>query len=202
MYRWPLIVTVLCAACLLQALTAWAFVLWSPRAGIVSTQVTAADRAWWDARVSPTDPGAPGVVERGGGMAVDVVIMWDVARPPPGRPRLYELHAGWPTRSLRYLIVTDSKMRTVRFGVLHVPNVGTLPASVRWLDTLFNTIIFFAGLMLLVALATGLVRWWRLARLGRHQCPRCRYPIGTSDVCTECGAELRGEGPRDSASDD
>ncbi len=60
----------------------------------------------------------------------------------------------------------------------------TLPCRPIWPGFAINTILFAAILWLCFA-APGIVR--RCIRIKRGQCPACGYPIGTSEVCTECG---------------
>ena len=50
-----------------------------------------------------------------------------------------------------------------------------------------NTIFYTAILWLLFA---GPAKVRRIIRGRRGQCPACAYPIGTSNVCTECGRTL------------
>jgi len=50
-----------------------------------------------------------------------------------------------------------------------------------------NTIFYAAILWMLFA---GQRALRRKRRLKRGQCPACAYPVGSSAVCTECGAEL------------
>ena len=49
--------------------------------------------------------------------------------------------------------------------------------------------IFYAAILWLLFAVPGFVR--RRIRIKRGLCQACGYPIGTSDVCTECGAPLR-----------
>ncbi len=46
--------------------------------------------------------------------------------------------------------------------------------------------IFYAGILWLLFAAPGFVR--RRYRIKRGLCPSCAYPVGESNVCTECGA--------------
>ena len=50
-------------------------------------------------------------------------------------------------------------------------------------------ILFYAALLYLFACVPVLVIRWRRHRRGR--CPACGYPLGESDVCTECGASVK-----------
>jgi hypothetical protein len=66
----------------------------------------------------------------------------------------------------------------------------TLPLRPIWPGFAINT-VFYAALLRPVSLVPGMVR--RTIRRTRGQCPACAYPIGTSNVCTECGAAVRAQ---------
>jgi hypothetical protein len=62
-----------------------------------------------------------------------------------------------------------------------------LPIGPLWPGFAINTLFYAAvlwGLWLLFA-ATFALRQWR--RVRRGLCPACAYPVGASEVCTECG---------------
>jgi len=59
-----------------------------------------------------------------------------------------------------------------------------LPVSPIWPGFAINT-IFYAAILWLLCVAPFALR--RRIRARRGLCPACAYPIGTSDVCTECG---------------
>ena len=63
-----------------------------------------------------------------------------------------------------------------------------LPLRLIWPGFAINTVFYTAVLWLLFA-APGRLR--RSIRWRRGQCPECAYPVGTSNVCTECGKPLR-----------
>ena len=54
--------------------------------------------------------------------------------------------------------------------------------------------IFYAAILWLLFFAPDAVR--RTIRRRRGLCPACAYPIGTSPVCTECGAVVEPRPPR------
>jgi len=62
-----------------------------------------------------------------------------------------------------------------------------VPTRPLWPGFAINT-IFYAAILWVVFLAPGTIR--RAIRRRRGLCPACAYPIGTSDVCTECGKPL------------
>jgi hypothetical protein len=63
-----------------------------------------------------------------------------------------------------------------------------LPLQPIWPGFAINTIFYAAILWLLFAVA-GSIRRWRRRRRGL--CPGCAYPVGASDVCSECGGKLK-----------
>ena len=56
-----------------------------------------------------------------------------------------------------------------------------------WPGFALNT-VFYAGVLWLLFAAPFALRRWR--RIKRGLCPKCGYPVGTSDKCTECGAAV------------
>ena len=59
-----------------------------------------------------------------------------------------------------------------------------IPLKPLWPGFAINT-VFYAAVLWLLLICPGRLR--RFLRLRRGLCPACAYPIGTSDVCTECG---------------
>ena len=96
--------------------------------------------------------------------------------------------------SSRSGIVLDLDASTLMFNPPR-----TLPLLPHWPGFTTNT-IFYAAILGVVFFAPGKLR--RTIRRRRGLCPACAYPVGTSKVCTECGAkrplpregEGRGEG--------
>jgi hypothetical protein len=62
-----------------------------------------------------------------------------------------------------------------------------LPLRPLWPGFAINT-IFYAAVLALVFFVPRKVR--RFVRVRRGRCPACAYPVGSSPVCTECGAAL------------
>jgi predicted amidophosphoribosyltransferase len=50
-----------------------------------------------------------------------------------------------------------------------------------------NTLFYAAILWLLFAAPFALLRW---RRIKRGLCPACAYPVGTRDLCSECGTPV------------
>jgi hypothetical protein len=104
--------------------------------------------------------------------------------------------SGWPCKSLwSNMRITRDDPRTLLPG-LPIPNAlpAVAPSTNRrfslnpvWPGFAINT-FFYAAIPWLLFAAPGRVRRWR--RIRRGLCAKCAYPIGTSDVCTECGGRV------------
>jgi hypothetical protein len=69
-------------------------------------------------------------------------------------------------------------------------DLRALPYRPIWEGLIINT-VFYALLAWLLWISRHLLpSRIRARRLKRGVCPRCKYPIGASPVCTECGAAL------------
>ncbi len=68
-----------------------------------------------------------------------------------------------------------------------LPIERVLPLGMIWPGFAVNTLLYAAGLWLLVP---GPFVLRRFLRERRGLCPKCAYPMGESSVCTECGREL------------
>lgn len=62
-----------------------------------------------------------------------------------------------------------------------------LPTAPVWPAFAGNT-LFYATLLWLLTLGPLVMR--RYLRVRRGVCPACSYPMGATDVCTECGVTL------------
>jgi len=103
--------------------------------------------------------------------------------------------AGWPLFSATCELVGKFGMpraeQTISWGVPLPPHGKkngnewrALPYRPLWPGFVINT-IFYAAILWL---PFGGFRFARLRiRARRGQCPACAYPVGASDVCTECG---------------
>jgi hypothetical protein len=67
-------------------------------------------------------------------------------------------------------------------GPMGLPRV--LPLRPILIGNAVNTVSFAAGLWA-IALGPGTLR--RFIRRRRHLCQACGYPVGESELCTECG---------------
>jgi hypothetical protein len=69
----------------------------------------------------------------------------------------------------------------------------SLPLVPIWPGFAINT-VFYAGVLWLLFAAPFALRRWR--RINRGLCPKCAYPVGASEVCTECGAAIPSPSPQ------
>jgi hypothetical protein len=98
---------------------------------------------------------------------------------------------GWTKRGVRAgidLSATDADPSNAMYW-------RALPLEPLWPGFAINT-IFYAAILWVLFFAPGKLK--RAIRRRRGLCPACAYPIGSSPVCTECGASLpfpSGEGP-------
>jgi len=74
-----------------------------------------------------------------------------------------------------------------RAGSKNVFQQRALPVAPLWPGFAINAVFYAAILWLLFAAPFALRRW---RRIKRGLCPKCAYPVGTSEVCTECGAAV------------
>jgi hypothetical protein len=81
--------------------------------------------------------------------------------------------AGWPTSAIRQ----NNNLKE-----------GTITQSPVCPGFAINT-IFYAAILWVLFFAPGKVR--RSMRRRRGLCPACGYPVGMSEVCTECGLPIR-----------
>jgi hypothetical protein len=105
----------------------------------------------------------------------------------------WSIHAGFPCTSLHgefwaWRQGRNSMSGWLPKGRIFLLNSYTfLPLNIRWPGFAINTIFYAAILWVLFAVPLALRR---RRRLKRGQCPACAYPIGTSEVCTECGKSI------------
>ena len=121
-----------------------------------------------------------------------------------------EVCAGWPVFALsghygarvneKKTATQSADHESIERGVIHVTRgIGWLnvdpgqafPIRPIWTGFVVNTTFYGLVLWGIFAIVTGVPRrWLRHRRIKRGQCPACAYPVGTSEVCTECGAAL------------
>ncbi len=127
-----------------------------------------------------------------------------VAYNDPSLGRLYRTaHAtGWPTLSMAGMYRGDQTDEPIARSALVIgvapwsvgPPVSgqiTVPRAVLlrplWPGFAINT-LFYAGLVWLLFAVPRALR--RRRRVKQGLCPKCAYPVGASDFCTECGAAV------------
>ncbi|MEE9128511.1 MAG: hypothetical protein V3T84_00710 [Phycisphaerales bacterium] len=113
------------------------------------------------------------------------------------------IDAGWPMRSFRGFVsgglLDPNHSQTLLFPLQELNVIarerpvgkGTwpryLPYRPIWLGLIVNTLLYATVLIAIMSM-------WAVMRsklrLRRGRCPNCKYPIGVSEVCTECGVEL------------
>jgi hypothetical protein len=110
--------------------------------------------------------------------------------------------AGWPMRSVQGLVPAGTPSLGSRAIELYPDGrafcvartmggkqfVRALPYKPLVLGFAVNA-AFYAAILGLLFAAPGRVR--RRRRSKRGLCPKCAYPAGASEVCTECGASLK-----------
>jgi hypothetical protein len=104
--------------------------------------------------------------------------------------------AGWPMLTMEgatWSNPLEPSSRLQRHGLFFPPsgwpNAATMgiPYVPIWRNFAINTLFYAAILWLLFAAPFALRR---RSRIKRGLCLACGYPIGESDVCTECGARV------------
>ena len=129
------------------------------------------------------------------------------------------IQSGWPARSLHgeevrlgvtstgpsppQFLIADlnnptfvfSTKKTFHYSSIAFPQPSSfarvsrfIPMGSVWPGFAINTILYAVIAWLLFTAPRSLRHWWRIKR---GQCPACAYPVGTSDVCTECGKRVR-----------
>jgi len=133
---------------------------------------------WLDSfRPVSTGTGRHGRMARAWGWPA-ISLWWESAGdavgdvPPRLGPVGPRIHAGKMVRATPFATVSESRV---------------LPVRPIWPNTVWNTLFYAA---LLVGAHQLFLASRRSFRRRRGLCPACRYPIGESEVCTECGAEV------------
>jgi len=101
---------------------------------------------------------------------------------------------GWPLPSLWSRLDLDGSGVRCKYGIetgcflnANAWAPRCLPMKPIWNRFAFNT-GFYAAVMWLVFVIPHVLR--RKRRMSRNLCLACGYPIGWSDVCTECGSQV------------
>ncbi len=121
-----------------------------------------------------------------------------------------EWQVGWPFRCMKSISVSPAGATRVLGIPVDLPSSEALARAQIWtnrfddgralqipliplpLGLLGNAVLYGAVLAVIRAIAFAVV--WAVSALFRGVpeglCPKCRYPRGTSPVCTECGEKL------------
>ena len=114
----------------------------------------------------------------------EFTILYPVPIEAPLKHQLYDylivwrFELGWPIHSMRSYATSD--------GDEYDPPMPLLPV---WPGFAVNTVFYAALLWLLIC---GPFALRRFIRVKRDLCPACAYPMGESNVCSECGKALSG----------
>lgn len=124
-----------------------------------------------------------------------------------GQPDLVRIEAGWPMPALTGSFWTmGSRLNSRIQQSIPIPIRLVYPSNTRataddctlvpilplWPGFAINTLLYAATLWLLFA---GPFALRRAIRRRRGLCIACGYPIGSSPVCTECGAAVTSKQP-------
>lgn len=105
---------------------------------------------------------------------------------------IFEVTSGLPCRTLQGNYESDEIVGDRIEGAWVIPirfrlDFIVLPLKCLWTDFMVNTVFYAAVLWMVFAFPIALRR---RRRIKRGLCPACAYPVGTSDLCTECGAAV------------
>ena len=96
--------------------------------------------------------------------------------------------SGWPLRAMWSEGAGESIEGGIAFTLPGQDRVRALPLRPVVLGFAANVAIYASAIWLFVCLPLHRKRAFRLAE---NLCPRCAYPIGKSDRCTECGSVIK-----------
>ena len=190
---------------------AWGCVLnpWQAKQRETALDVSV-ELVWWRA-TAPEEMPEPTHVARLSVPGVNQDLLIGVPRSAanmPANASLVEesirIRAGLPMRSLRgalfnYVLPPPDNKTTQQYNRLVRPPQMLVskkieyqrplwPLAPIWPGFAINTVFYAAAVWLLFAAPIKMRRVLRhRRRIKRGLCPACAYPIGTSDVCTECG---------------
>ncbi len=224
MKRWvPRILLILGAGLLLDLAIAWACAAWSPALwrGVSPAPSMPPDRiderGRWHGTYTITSlargPGVRAWSEATPGRTIEPGANGSNRR-HEGRERA-RFEAGWPLRSHAWTIRSTFTVDAAAARVEPIParwgawergvradwlplgdpfslSARRLPLAPVWPGLAVNTLLY-AGTVGLACWAPGAFRRERRRRCAL--CPNCAYPMGVSDVCTECGRPVRRAAP-------
>ena len=182
---------VLLAGAVVNVVVAWGCALWSPSMPSVIHSIEPLEpdqshRQWWATHRPHQFPDAPEVVVSWRWFTPGVSAV-SMARDVPDGVRGWDasrLRAGLPARSFEGRIWSCDDGTDKREGWVEVPvGYGVIPLYSIWPGFAVNT-CFYAALLW----SPFVLR--RRIRVRRRLCPKCAYPKGESEVCSECGEAL------------
>lgn len=159
---------------------------------------TSADAAMWQSYQFAGAADAPSEVREYRERGVRYLTMHDLdtfAATTKAGHMLERTDAGWPMFAMHGATFHDlAKTRIDWHGLFFEYDnrldlgVINLPLRPTWGGFVVNTLLYTLVVFLLLAVMGKLRRYMRKRR---GLCPMCKYPIGTNDVCTECGCLLK-----------
>ena len=184
----------LLAGAVVNVAVAWGCSVWSCYTGAAASSEPATE---WP-RPVPNDWPTPHDKMRNNGFGVErFLVSWENARTPSDATQRWYCNiqvtqAGWPLRTLEGMQWLDGRLFRIderhswsidfeTWSIEHWWNF--LPLKPMWPGFAVNTLFYAALLWLQFAM-----RRWN--RVQRGLCPKCAYPMGESEVCSECGREL------------
>jgi hypothetical protein len=123
---------------------------------------------------------ARGLLDRKTGNTLESVVFGFFGAPCPSMR--YEVW--WPLSGRQWVHGIQTDVHRWQHGT----SVRVLPLMPIWPGFAINTLFYTTILWMLFASPFAIRR--RL-RMKRGLCPACAYPIGSSDLCTECGTPVR-----------
>lgn len=135
--------------------------------------------------------------DEGFGATLDEIIdlgSFDAASPKRSRAFFAQFAAGWPLNSLQGWAYGRRPSEPEDISLLRIQTSPVdhsrqfLPIAPSWPGFAINTVFYSGACWLLLAAPLALRR---RRRIKRGLCPRCKYPVGTSPVCTECGKPVK-----------
>lgn len=122
--------------------------------------------------------------------------------PAPSEPdgtftTISEIKAGWPFYSLRHneVQMMNGKVWVQQYSFMYgTPRVlssitgqFTFPRYIIWSGFVLNSILFAVVLAIMMVSVRSSYWLLRQRRQKRGLCVACGYPLGLSDICSECG---------------
>jgi hypothetical protein len=186
---------------------AWGLTMWGPFAGASSIRSQVPDADEWLGQVPEDWPAAPNRASSNvmfGRSQLRRHAVLGRESVPEGEPFFFIQTAnrsGLPMHALE----CGHRARIFGFGKSdseHFNDAGEVPLQLvrkeyrgrrlplrpLWPGFAINT-LFYGGILWLLFAAPFALR--RRRRMKRGLCPKCAYPVGLSDVCTECGKPVR-----------